>query len=344
MPREVKQDYWISESIKDNKFEDYYTQLTELGRGATSVVYKCEHKGTTKKWAVKIIHKRVDKKVINTEIGILLKLNHKNVIRLKEIFETPTNICLVLELVKGGELFDRIVSRGYYSEKDASTAVRQMLIAVKYLHENEVVHRDLKPENLLYEDLTDESNLKVADFGLSKIIDREVTMNTVCGTPGYCAPEVLAGKRYSYPVDMWSIGVITYILLCGYEPFYSGENEAEMYKKILKADYKFDPPFWNNISENAKDFVKKMLLLDPKKRLTENQALNHDWVKGLAAKSDHMPETHNKIKEFNATRKMKAITDATLLASRAARITSILNQKQSLSDVSMQSVSEPMEH
>uniref|UniRef100_K1PLL2 Calcium/calmodulin-dependent protein kinase type IV n=1 Tax=Magallana gigas TaxID=29159 RepID=K1PLL2_MAGGI len=284
MPREAKQDYWISESTKDQKFEDYYTQLTELGRGATSVVYKCEHKGTTKKWAVKIIHKRVDKKVINTEIGILLKLNHKNVV--------------------GTYLL--IVSRGYYSEKDASTAVRQMLVAVQ-------------PENLLYEDLTDESNLKVA-------------------------PEVLAGKRYSYPVDMWSIGVITYILLCGYEPFYSGENEAEMYKKILKADYKFEPPFWNNISENAKDFVRRMLQLDPKKRLTESQALNHPWVKGVAAKSEHMPETHNKIKEFNATRKMKAITDATLLASRAARITSILNQKQSMSDVSIKSVHEPMEH
>ncbi|XP_062608941.1 calcium/calmodulin-dependent protein kinase type IV-like [Saccostrea cucullata] len=343
MPREAKQDYWINESIKDKRFEDYYLQLTELGRGATSVVVKVEEKGTQQKWAAKVIHKRVDKKVINSEIGILLKLKHKNVIRLKEIYESPTDIYLILELVKGGELFDRIVNRGYYSEKDASKAVQQMLVAVKYLHENEVVHRDLKPENLLYEDLTDESNLKVADFGLSKIIEREVTMNTVCGTPGYCAPEVLAGRPYSYPVDMWSIGVITYILLCGYEPFYS-ENERTMYKKILKAEYEFHAPFWNNISENAKDFVRKMLQLDPKKRLTEVQALNHKWVQGVAAKSEHMPETHEKIKEFNATRKMKAITDATLLASRAARVTSILNQKQSMSDVSMQSVSEPMEH
>ncbi|XP_063434507.1 calcium/calmodulin-dependent protein kinase type IV-like [Mytilus trossulus] len=334
---EKKQEFWIPESIKEVSFEEKYEILTELGKGATSVVHKCNDKGTSKAWAVKIINKRVDFKVINTEIGVLLKLNHPNVIRLKEIYETPQHIYLVLELVKGGELFDRIVTRGFYSEKDAAAAVKQMLIAVQYLHQNGVVHRDLKPENLLYEDLREDSALKVADFGLSKILDHEVQMNTVCGTPGYCAPEVLAGKKYTPAVDIWSCGVITYILLCGYEPFYE-ESEREVYKRILKGDYHFDSPFWDSISWNAKDLISKMLQLDPKKRITADQALQHPWVKGSAAKNEHMAEAQNKIKEFNAARKMRATMDATLLAARVGRVQELLS---SISDVSQQSV--PME-
>ncbi|KAK3098938.1 hypothetical protein FSP39_024479 [Pinctada imbricata] len=215
----------------------------------------------------------------------------------------------------------RIVSRGCYTEKDAAKAVKDMLTAVE-------------PENLLYEDLTEDSRLKVADFGLSKILDKEITMHTVCGTPGYCAPEVLAGNTYTYAVDLWSIGVITYILLCGYEPFYC-ESERDQYKKILKADYQFD----------SADFVEKMLHIDPRKRLTLNHALRHPWVQGIAAKSDDMPETLEKIKTFNATRKMKALTDAAILATRVGNLTALFSQnpQQTMSDVSQQSVHEAME-
>ncbi|CAG2237917.1 CAMK4 [Mytilus edulis] len=281
---EKKQEYWIPESIKEVSFEEKYEILTELGKGATSVVHKCNDKGTSKAWAVKIINKRVDFKVINTEIGVLLKLNHPNVDS----------------------------DKGFYSEKDAAAAVKQMLIAVQYLHQNGVVHRDLKPENLLYEDLREDSALKVA-------------------------PEVLAGKKYTPAVDVWSCGVITYILLCGYEPFYE-ESEREVYKRILKGDYHFDSPFWDSISWNAKDLISKMLQLDPKKRITADQALQHPWVKGSAAKNEHMAEAQNKIKEFNAARKMRATMDATLLAARVGRVQELLS---SISDVSQQSV--PME-
>ncbi|CAC5425911.1 CAMK4 [Mytilus coruscus] len=181
-----------------------------------------------------------------------------------------------------------IVTRGFYSEKDAAAAVKQTLIAVQYLHQNGVVHRDLKPENLLYEDLREDSALKV-------------------------------GK------------------LCGYEPFYE-ESEREVYKRILKGDYHFDSPFWDSISWNAKDLISKMLQLDPKKRITADQALQHPWVKGSAAKNEHMAEAQNKIKEFNAARKMRATMDATLLAARVGRVQELLG---SISDVSQQSV--PME-
>uniref|UniRef100_A0A452I5U5 Protein kinase domain-containing protein n=1 Tax=Gopherus agassizii TaxID=38772 RepID=A0A452I5U5_9SAUR len=188
-------DYWIDGSNKDT-LAHYFELESELGRGATSIVYRCRQKGTQKPYAVKMLKKTVDKKIVRTEIGVLLRLSHPNIIKLKEIFETPTEISLVLELVTGGELFDRIVEKGYYSERDAADAVKQILEAVAYLHANGIVHRDLKPENLLYATPAPDAPLKIADFGLSKIVEDQVTMKTVCGTPGYCAPEILRGCAY----------------------------------------------------------------------------------------------------------------------------------------------------
>lgn len=299
-------------------------------RGATSCVFKCDQKGTDNHWAVKIINKNVDKKVVCSEIGILLRLSSPYVIRLKEVFETPTQIFLVLELVTGGELFDRIVTQGFYTEKDAARAVSDMLHGVQYLHQNGVVHRDLKPENLLYESMTDGCKLKIADFGLSRIIEPEVLMSTVCGTPAYCAPEVLRGQQYTPAVDLWSVGVIAYILLCGYEPFFA-DDEAKMHKKIIKCEYTFDEQFWEDISENAKDLVCKLLVLDPKKRLTANEALKHPWVRGVATKGEHMETTVHKIKEFNARRKLKCVTDAMLAVAKATinvPFTDFMQQRQ----------------
>ncbi|KAH3840272.1 calcium/calmodulin-dependent protein kinase type IV-like isoform X2 [Dreissena polymorpha] len=305
-------EFWITESVKDRAFEDMYTVQKELGSGATSKVFKCTHNGTGQPWAVKIINKKVDRKVVSTEIGILLKIKHENVIRMKEIYETPTQILLVLELVTGGELFERIVNRGHYCERDAALAVKEMLVGVKYLHENGIIHRDLKPENLLYESSAAEAKLKIADFGLSKIIGAQVTTNTVCGTPGYCAPEVVKGRLYSTQVDLWSIGVIAYILLCGYEPFYH-DDEQQMYKKIVKGDYEFDSPYWDNITTNAKDLISKLLKVNVKERLTADEALRHPWVRGIAASGEHMDYAQNNIKKFNARRKMKALTDAAVM-------------------------------
>lgn len=249
-----------------------------------------------------------------------MRLNHPNVIKLKEIFESETQLFLILELVTGGELFDRIVERQYYNEKDAADAVKQICEAVAYLHDNEIVHRDLKPENLLYRSPAEDSPLKIADFGLSKILTNNATMQTVCGTPGYCAPEVLRGEEYEPAIDMWAVGVITYILLCGFEPFYDDRGDQAMFQRILKCDYEFMSPWWDEVSVNAKDLVSKLIVKDPKKRLTAKQALQHPWVQGKGANFKHMGQTHEKLKEFNAKRKLKAGMLGVLAVNELTRI------------------------
>ncbi|XP_077573719.1 calcium/calmodulin-dependent protein kinase type IV-like [Stigmatopora nigra] len=316
VPVPLPADFWVDGSRRDGTVEEFYTLGTELGRGATSVVYRCEEKDKKKPYAVKVLKKTIDKKIVRTEIGVLLRLSHPNIIRLEEIFETDTDIALILELVTGGELFDRIVERGYYSERDAAHVIKQILEAVAYLHENGVVHRDLKPENLLYADLSLDAPLKIADFGLSKIIDDQVTMKTVCGTPGYCAPEILRGNAYGPEVDMWSVGVILYILLCGFEPFFDARGDQYMYTRILNGDYEFVSPWWDEVSLNAKDLVSKLIVLDPAKRLSVRQALRHPWVLGKAARFSHMDTAHRKLQEFNARRKLKAAMKAVVATGR----------------------------
>lgn len=279
-------------------------------------MFRCEEKLTQKPYALKVLKKTIDKKIVRTEIGVLLRLSHPNIIQLKEIFESDSDIALVLELVTGGELFDRIVERGYYSERDAAHVIKQILEAVAYLHDNGVVHRDLKPENLLYADMALDAPLKIADFGLSKIIDDQVTMKTVCGTPGYCAPEILRGNAYGPEVDMWSVGVILYILLCGFEPFFDPRGDQFMYGRILNCDYEFVSPWWDDVSLNAKDLVSKLIVLDPHQRLSVREALQHPWVLGKAARFSHMDTAQRKLQEFNARRKLKAAMKAVVATGR----------------------------
>jgi calcium/calmodulin-dependent protein kinase I len=184
--------------------------------------------------------------------------------------------------VTGGELFDRIVEKGSYTEKDASHLIRQILEAVDYMHSQGVVHRDLKPENLLYYSPDEDSKIMISDFGLSKMEESGV-MATACGTPGYVAPEVLAQKPYGKSVDVWSIGVIAYILLCGYPPFYD-ENDANLFAQILKGEFEFDSPYWDDISDSAKEFIRQLICVDVSKRFTCRSALGHPWISGGTAK------------------------------------------------------------
>jgi len=262
---------------KFEKLEDKYELGKELGRGGFSVVRKGKNKITGEEFAVKCINKKNLKKdelqLLTREINIMQKLRHKSIIHLIDIFETPAELFLVMELVSGGELFDQIVERGNYSESDAANLIRQILEGVSYMHKHGVVHRDLKPENLL---CAAAGVIKIADFGLSKDVESG-NLQTSCGTPSYVAPEVLLGGQYDNEVDIWSIGVITYVLLCGFTPFY-GDNQRQLFERILHAKFDFPAPEWDDVSANAKDFIKKILVVNPVDRLTAEQALTHPWI------------------------------------------------------------------
>ncbi|KAJ4934060.1 hypothetical protein JOQ06_006867 [Pogonophryne albipinna] len=264
--------------------QEVFDFMEELGSGAFSEVFMVKEKKTGKLFAMKCVKKKQTRDLnLENEIAVLRRIKHDNVVGMEDFYESRTHYYLVMELVAGGELFDRILDRGVYSEKDASSVIRQVLHAVSYLHKNDIVHRDLKPENILYYSQDEDSKIMIGDFGLSKMVDSDI-MSTACGTPGYVAPEVLAQKPYSKAVDCWSIGVITYILLCGYPPFYE-ESETRLFSKIVKAQYEFDSPFWDDISESAKDFIRNMMQKTPSLRFSPEMALRHPWIIGKTARS-----------------------------------------------------------
>jgi len=280
--------YESPNAVSGGKVEDNYDIGEEIGRGAFSVVKRAKQKRTGNGYAIKFIEKKyVDKTdlvLLGREIDIMKKVNHPNVLKLQEVYETDETISLVMELVDGGELFYKIVEKGNYSEKDAVKIVRQMVQGVDYLHAQGIAHRDLKPENLLCSmDSRDEFKpfrVVIADFGLSKAFDDGNPLKTSCGTPDYVAPEVITAEgEYDASVDMWSCGVITYVLLCGFSPFLS-MDQTGLFEKIMKAEYDFPDPEWTHISENAKDFIRKLLVKDRHERYTAKQCLAHPWLNG----------------------------------------------------------------
>jgi len=260
------------------RIEDFYTIGKEIGRGAFSTVREGTNKSNNQRVAVKIIRtKFIKNKLLMREIEIMKKVgDHPNILKLYDVYETKKHLYLVLELVTGGELFDKIVARGEYSEKDASGIVQQIISAVGHLHTNGIAHRDLKPQNLLCAG-PDGDDIRVADFGLSKIFGEGEYLETCCGSPEYVAPEVLECKPYDKACDLWSVGVITYILLTGCFPFWD-KNNAVLYEKIRKVEYGW--PENAEISPEAKHLIQHLIEKDPSKRYTAEQALLHPWVTG----------------------------------------------------------------
>ncbi|KAM9361546.1 calcium/calmodulin-dependent protein kinase type 1 [Symphorus nematophorus] len=299
---------------KTSDIKEHYDFKEVLGTGAFSEVVLAEEKRTQRLVAIKCIPKKAlegKENNIENEIAVLHRIKHPNIVSLEDIFESTSHLYLVMQLVSGGELFDRIVEKGFYTERDASQLIHQILDAVKYLHDMGIVHRDLKPENLLYYSMDEDSKIMISDFGLSKIEGTGSVMSTACGTPGYVAPEVLAQKPYSKAVDCWSIGVISYILLCGYPPFYD-ENDAKLFEQILKAEYEFDSPYWDDISDSAKDFICHLMEKEPLKRYTCEQALQHPWICGDTALDKNIHESVSaQIKKNFAKSKWKQAFNAT---------------------------------
>jgi len=268
--------------MNQSNFLTLYDLLDELGRGSFSVVYECRHKKTKKTFAVKVVDKKqiVDAKIqqrLEGEVSILQKVSHPNIVPLYEVYDTAEKIFMVMDLVDGGELFKKILQRGFYSEKEACEVVRGLLDAVRYLHERKIIHRDLKPENLLIRKGKD-TQILLTDFGLSRILGEESLASTAVGTPYYVAPEIILARGYDTQVDLWSIGVITYFILAGFPPF-MGESLPDIVDLILKCGYSFPSPYFDEVSSEAKDFIRRLLVLEPAHRMTADEAMKHPWIK-----------------------------------------------------------------
>lgn len=275
----------------DTPFSVRYDKLQLIGTGGYSSVFMAMHRRTSTKVAVKEMKRaNMSKEIVNNlrrEVEILQSLNHPNIVQIVDFVESPEKFHLVLELLEGGELFARIVRKTVYTEKEARSLVNTLFVAIKYCHDNNVVHRDLKPENLLLTSAHDDADLKMIDFGFARRTSG-MTLKTMCGSPGYIAPEILKKAYYGAPVDMWAAGVIVYTMIGGYPPFNASRNhpadrdparaQADLFKSILKGAFFFHDKYWGSTSEEAKDLIRGLLEVDFTKRFTVTQALNHPWV------------------------------------------------------------------
>ncbi|KAL3786600.1 hypothetical protein HJC23_008196 [Cyclotella cryptica] len=297
---------------------------TKLGEGAFSTVRVAKHKHSPdQEYAVKIVQRskleEVDIVALLDEVSILSSLKScPYIIQLYDFFEEPTHYYLVMESMKGGELFDRIVAKSFYNEKEARGVCRILLEAVAYCHDARIAHRDLKPENLLLRSMEDDLSIKLADFGFAKVVNEPHSLKTQCGTPGYVAPEILNGVPYDEAADMWSVGVILYILLGGYPPFID-ENQRKLFRKIRKGEYEFHPEYWSTISDDAKILIRNLLMVDSSQRLSARDALNSNWI---AVASDETLDKHDmganlvQLRKFNGRRKFRAAVASVLAVNK----------------------------
>lgn len=304
------------------RFDELYRLKGVLGTGAFSTVREGYHRSNSSiGYAVKCINRKKlseeDEAALLDEVSILQEMKHQHIIRLFDFFDEPSTYYLVMERMRGGELFDRIVAKAYYNEKEARDTCKIVLEAVQYCHSNHVAHRDLKPENLLLLSDVDDSMVKIADFGFAKKVYAPNSLTTQCGTPGYVAPEILEGTAYDERADMWSVGVILYILLGGYPPFIES-TQRDLFRKIRKGDYEFHEEYWGTVSAEAKDLISSLLTVDSKVRLTATQGLENLWILGddaaLAAKG--LNDNLEKLRSFNGKRKFRAAVSAIMAANK----------------------------
>ncbi|XP_077999440.1 calcium/calmodulin-dependent protein kinase type II delta chain-like isoform X2 [Glandiceps talaboti] len=325
------------------KFSDEYDLKEELGKGAFSIVKRCVRKSTGQEFAAKIINTKKlsarDFQKLEREARICRLLKHPNIVRLHDSIAEEGFHYLVFDLVTGGELFEDIVAREYYSEADASHCIQQILESVEHCHRNGVVHRDLKPENLLLASKEKGAAVKLADFGLAiEVQGDQQAWFGFAGTPGYLSPEVLRKDPYGKPVDIWACGVILYILLVGYPPFWD-EDQHRLYAQIKAGAYDYPSPEWDTVTPEAKNLINSMLQVIPAKRITASEALKHPWIcnRERVASNLHRQETVDCLKKFNARRKLKGAILTTMLATRNFSMGFIQNKSQSQGNVQTKS-------
>uniref|UniRef100_A0A672LSY2 calcium/calmodulin-dependent protein kinase n=1 Tax=Sinocyclocheilus grahami TaxID=75366 RepID=A0A672LSY2_SINGR len=308
--------------VTSTRFTDENQLYEELGKGAFSVVRRCVKKSTGQEYAAKIINTKKlsarDHQKLEREARICRLLKHPNIAPLSHPLFHCFYPSLSFRSVTGGELFEDIVAREYYSEADASQCINQILESVNHIHQHDIVHRDLKPENLLLASKMKGAAVKLADFGLAiEVQGDQQAWFGFAGTPGYLSPEVLRKDPYGKPVDIWACGVILYILLVGYPPFWD-EDQHKLYQQIKAGAYDFPSPEWDTVTPEAKNLINQMLTINPAKRITAEQALKHPWVcqRSTVASMMHRQETVECLRKFNARRKLKGAILTTMLVSR----------------------------
>jgi calcium-dependent protein kinase len=275
----------------------------------------CVHRESSAQRAVKVLRKshmdEDEKRMLFNEINILKEIDHPNIVKMYEFFEDEKRYYLVTEICKGGELFDEILQRGKFSERDGAVLMKQVLSCINYCHQNNIVHRDLKPENILLEQNKEFDAIKIIDFGTSLVYDPNKNLDEKLGTPYYIAPEVL-NKNYNSKCDIWSCGVISYILLSGMPPF-NGQSDQEIMKKVRAGSFSFDDKVWNNISDNCKDFITKLLTYKQEERPTAAEALQHPWIVELSTTvvdEKSAQDALSNLKSFKVDSSMKQATFA----------------------------------
>ncbi|EOR01424.1 hypothetical protein E3P92_01584 [Wallemia ichthyophaga] len=309
--------------------ESYYKKKSYnfgevLGEGAFGKVVRAEwdnHPDGKQDVAVKVISKKKaqgNESAIFDETNLLKHLNHPNIVSFYEWYESRDTWYLSFQLATGGELFDRIARKGRFTEKNAATVIMSIVDATAYMHSNNVVHRDIKPENILYKSKDAGSGVVIADFGISQRLDsHNAQITSLAGSVGYAAPEILNNDAHSKPVDLWAIGVVTYVLLCGYSPFRS-EELSELIKETNRGKIEFHERYWSKVSDHAKDFVKALLQPDPSKRLTAEQALNHQWFKDQNLSEHDVSEGLRDA--FNSREKWRSAIRAVTAMSRFSKL------------------------
>ncbi|XP_071013272.1 calcium/calmodulin-dependent protein kinase (CaM kinase) II beta 1 isoform X27 [Oncorhynchus clarkii lewisi] len=346
------------------RFTDEFQLYEELGKGAFSVVRRCVKLCTGQEYAAKIINTKKlsarDHQKLEREARICRLLKHSNIVPWRRKAQVPGSGLvrlhdsiseegfhyLLFDLVTGGELFEDIVAREYYSEADASHCITQILDSVHHIHQHDIVHRDLKPENLLLASKCKNAAVKLADFGLAiEVQGDQQAWFGFAGTPGYLSPEVLRKEAYGKPVDIWACGVILYILLVGYPPFWD-EDQHKLYQQIKAGAYDFPSPEWDTVTPEAKNLINQMLTINPAKRITAQEALKHPWVcqRSTVASMMHRQETVECLKKFNARRKLKgAVLTAMLVSRNFSAAKSLLNKKADVKERRSSSAARHME-
>ncbi|XP_022795945.1 calcium/calmodulin-dependent protein kinase type IV-like isoform X2 [Stylophora pistillata] len=314
------------EFVKYGAVDEFYELEKEIGKGAYGTVKRCTHKTKKKNYAAKIIKtaNNTVRKTVLREIEVMRALGtHNKLVELVDAYQTPFEIVMVLELVEGGELFERIVAEEYLMEDDAVDYVKQILEALQFMHERHVVHLDLKPENILCISMNS-NDIKLVDFGLARSLDSEEEVKSSFGTPDFVAPEVIRMKPVSTASDLWSLGVVTYVLLSGLMPF-SGDDDHQTLVKVAKADWDFDDECFDDLSHDAMEFIEGLLVKEPSERLTIEECFQHSWIKDTHDTGTKINTQNHKA--FMAQRRWKKSVNA-LLAVRRISLSPLFGSKR----------------